>query len=75
MKKLHISIAESSLHCLEVVLKALAAGWRNSLVNGTSQTPLFRTGAARGLCITQASRHCLSSLCIWSAKRGASHEA
>lgn len=74
-QKIHIIIAESSLHCLEVVLKGLVASWRNSLVNGTSQTP-FRTGAARGLSSRLpgvASQD--STLCIWSAKRVASHPA
>lgn len=44
-QKIHITMAESILHCPEVVLKGLVASWRNSLVNGISQMP-FLTGAA-----------------------------
>lgn len=60
-QKIHITTAESILHCPEVVLKGLVASWRNSLLNGISQMP-FLTGAARGLVGSQASRCCLPRL-------------
>lgn len=77
-EKIHVSLAESSLYCLQVVLEGPAARWRNSLVKRCFPHSLLLqhelpealpSHRLPGLSSQD------SSLCIWSAKRVASHEA